>query len=140
MISLTAHSFNYITQTFLPPLKEFYLNIKNAIGELQSNKNMTLIVDDLSVLSTMGYSISELSSFPQYLRQLVGPSGLVIIATNKGISSENNRLSANLAILADFIITVEPLKTGYCKEITGQVIINLLHIYIYIYIYLHDHI
>lgn len=120
----------------MPPLKEFYLKIKNAMSELQSNKNMTLIVDDISVLSSLGYSISELSSFPQYLRQLVGPSGIVIIAAHKGISSGNNKLSANLAILADYTITVEPLKTGYCKEITGQVITIQINSLLFSYLYI----
>ncbi|XP_010001152.1 PREDICTED: elongator complex protein 6 [Chaetura pelagica] len=85
-----------------------------------------LLVDDLSVLLSLGAAPVAVLDFIHYCRvvvcsQLKG-NIVVLVHSNEGSEDEENKLVVNsLCHHSDLILWVEGLATGFCKDVHGQI-------------------
>ncbi|NXL36795.1 ELP6 protein, partial [Glaucidium brasilianum] len=89
-------------------------------------KGPVLLVDDLSVLLSLGATPVPVLDFIHYCRvvvcsQLKG-NIVVLVHSNEDSEDEENELVVNsLCHHSDLILWVEGLATGFCKDIHGQI-------------------
>lgn len=90
---------------------------------LQKRKLVSLVIDDLSNLLSLGISVKEVLSFLQYCRTLLesqpGLSLVVLTHIAEG-DDEQQLLNAGLCHVADVIVTVCGLKTGQSSDVSGS--------------------
>ncbi|XP_052665105.1 elongator complex protein 6 isoform X1 [Harpia harpyja] len=89
-------------------------------------KGPVLLVDDLSVLLSLGATPVAVLDFIHYCRvtvcyQLKG-NIVVLVHSNEDSEDEENELIVNsLCHHSDLILWVEGLATGFCKDVHGQI-------------------
>ncbi|NXA10094.1 ELP6 protein, partial [Sapayoa aenigma] len=89
-------------------------------------KGPVLLVDDLSVLLSLGTTPVSVLNFIHYCRasvcsQLKG-NIVVLVHSNEDSEDEENELVVNsLCHHSDLILWVEGLATGFCKDVHGQI-------------------
>ncbi|XP_074700841.1 elongator complex protein 6 isoform X1 [Strix aluco] len=89
-------------------------------------KGPVLLVDDLSVLLSLGATPVAVLDFIHYCRvvvcsQLKG-NIVVLVHSNEDSEDEENELVVNsLCHHSDLILWVEGLATGFCKDVHGQI-------------------
>ncbi|XP_062459941.1 elongator complex protein 6 isoform X3 [Pezoporus occidentalis] len=89
-------------------------------------KGPVLLVDDLSVLLSLGATPVAVLDFIHYCRvvvcsQLKG-NVVVLVHSNEDSEDEENELVVNsLCHHSDLILWVEGLATGFCKDVHGQI-------------------
>ncbi|XP_026698627.1 elongator complex protein 6 isoform X2 [Athene cunicularia] len=89
-------------------------------------KGPVLLVDDLSVLLSLGAAPVAVLDFIHYCRvvvcsQLKG-NIVVLVHSNEDSEDEENELVVNsLCHHSDLILWVEGLATGFCKDVHGQI-------------------
>ncbi|KAM6276771.1 elongator complex protein 6 [Spheniscus humboldti] len=89
-------------------------------------KGPVLLVDDLSVLLSLGVTLVAVLDFIHYCRvavcsQLKG-NIVVLVHSNEDSEDEENELVVNsLCHHSDLILWVEGLATGFCKDVHGQI-------------------
>ncbi|XP_075000531.1 elongator complex protein 6 isoform X5 [Calonectris borealis] len=92
----------------------------------ESWKGPVLLVDDLSVLLSLGATPVAVLDFIHYCRvtvcsQLKG-NIVVLVHSNEDSEDEENELVVNsLCHHSDLILWVEGLATGFCKDVHGQI-------------------
>lgn len=111
-------------------LKNFKLYIENIYNELKelNGQSPVIIIDNLSVLLSVGYPVQEILSLIHYLTELLlqslSDSGgtLVLFCNNfKDFHDEDNELLWNYTKHTSSLqLEVSGLKTGYCKEVHGE--------------------
>ncbi|XP_067834872.1 elongator complex protein 6 [Heptranchias perlo] len=84
-----------------------------------------LIVDDLSVLLSLGVNAVNILNFMHYCRatvcsKLKGNLVMLVHDTEDLDDDENNFVVKSLSHQCHLILQVEGLATGYCKDIHGQ--------------------
>ncbi|XP_067887553.1 elongator complex protein 6 isoform X2 [Heterodontus francisci] len=108
----------------LQPLYEFI-----CISLLETSKTTwkfpVLIIDDLSVLLSLGVSTVNILNFMHYCRatvcsKLMGNLVMMVHDTEDLEDEENNFVVKSLSHQCHLILQVEGLTTGYCKDIHGQ--------------------
>lgn len=89
-------------------------------------------MDDLSILTSLGCKQYEVSVFFQDLRAMLCPHGGTIVSlvhtehNDTQAESRPDSLYHHVGHQSDMIITVRPLKTGYCRDLSGEVSIMLV--------------
>lgn len=107
-------------------LKQLFSIVKEAIEKLPGWPDVSplLIVDDLSILTSLGCKAYDVSLFFQDFRTMLCPHGgstVSLIHTDLIDESRPNSLYCLSADHSDVMITVQPLKTGYCRDLSGEV-------------------
>lgn len=111
-------------------LKGFYEAIRAAMGELSDwkSKPTLLVVDDLSLLVCLGHSSFSVAVLAQYLQNLVCYSGdglgafaMLIHADPAAKDDEMESLQRQLAHRCHQLVYIDPLKTGYCRDVDGTI-------------------
>jgi uncharacterized protein YaaQ len=100
----------------------FYL-IEEKIKKLvQQRRPVSLVIDDLSELLSLGITVKEVLSFLQYCRSLLESQpdlSLVVLTHVAEGDEEQHLLSAGLCHVADITVTVSGLKTGQSTDVSG---------------------
>jgi len=104
-------------------LNEIFLNIKTPCDKFDfSSKKMYIFIDDLSVAHLIGINdyaqlefLSKIRSINENIRLVINCQGF----------DTNQTFVTDLAHIADLYVKIDKLKTGYSKEIDGQVIFIL---------------
>jgi len=110
-------------------LKQLFLTVKEATEKLPGWPDFSplLIVDDLSILTSLGCKEYDVSLFFQDLQTMLCPHGgsiVSLIHTDHNDIQDDSRPSSLHCLMvhqSDVVITVQPLKTGYCRDISGEV-------------------
>ncbi|KFP70741.1 Elongator complex protein 6, partial [Acanthisitta chloris] len=89
-------------------------------------KGPVLLVDDLSVLLSLGASPVAVLDFIHYCRVVVCSQQkgniVVLVHSNEDSEDEENELVVNsLCHHSDLILWAEGLATGFCKDVHGQI-------------------
>lgn len=119
-------------------LKQLFFTVKEATERLPGWPNVSplLIVDDLSILTSLGCKQYDVSLFFQDLQTILCPSSgsvVSLIHTDHADTQDESRSSSLYCLIvrkSDMIISVQPLKTGYCRDISGEVLI-LIYLFCY---------
>lgn len=93
----------------------------NSIVEKSSkvDKPVCLVLDDLSVLLSIGVSLEEVVGFVSYCRSLEGR--LVAMVHCEESESEEQLLRDHLMHVSHLSLQVTGLATGYSKDVHGEV-------------------
>ncbi|XP_048452125.1 elongator complex protein 6, partial [Rhincodon typus] len=88
-----------------------------------------LIIDDLSVLLSLGVNTGNILNFMHYCRATVcskfmGNVVMLVHNTENLEDEENNFVVKSLSHQCHLILQVEGLTTGYCKDIHGQLMMT----------------
>ncbi|NXN83621.1 ELP6 protein, partial [Bombycilla garrulus] len=103
-----------------------FVRLSLAPGERDSWRGPVLLVDDLSVLLSLGVAPVAVLDFMHYCRmsvccQLQG-NVVVLVHSNEDSEDEENNLVVNsLCHHSDLILWAEGLATGFCKDVHGQI-------------------
>ena len=116
---------------FLRTLKENLLNLLCRLTE-QTQRDPVLVIDDVSVLLSMGFHVTEISMFVQELQQnLLGidsdtphrkNSSLTVLCSYDDNDKESMSLWKFLVCLCSLDVNITGLQTGYCRDVHGQVV------------------
>ncbi|XP_043834424.1 elongator complex protein 6 [Dromiciops gliroides] len=113
-------------------LKSLYELVQKALipsgdgdGDIASWKFPVLLVDDLSVLLSLGVQAVTILDFIQYCRltvccQLKGNVVALVHDSDKTEDEENALLVNALGHQSSLILRAEGLVTGFCKDVHGQ--------------------
>jgi len=110
-------------------LKQLFHTIKEAVEKLTGWPDVSpvLIVDDLSILTSLGCQEHDVSVFFQDLQAMLCPYGGTIVSlihtehTEAHLESKTGSLYHHIGHQNDVIVLVRPLKTGYCRDLSGEV-------------------
>lgn len=100
----------------------FYLIEEKIKRLLQHRKPVSLVIDDLSDLLSLGVPVKEVLSFLQYCRTLLEsqPDLSLVVLTHVAEGDEEQRLlTTELCHVADITVTVSGLKTGQSSDVSG---------------------
>ncbi|NWW22072.1 ELP6 protein, partial [Falcunculus frontatus] len=103
-----------------------FVRVSLAPADGDSWKGPVLLVDDLSVLLSLGAAPVAVLDFIHYCRvsvccQLKG-NVVVLVHSNEDSEDEENELVVNsLCHHSDLILWAEGLATGFCKDVHGQI-------------------
>lgn len=115
-------------------LKQLFFTVKQAVENLPGYPDVTpvLIVDDLSILTSLGCKEYEVSVFFQYLQAMLCPRGGTVVSlvhtdhNDTQAESRPGSLYSHIGHCSDVIISVRPLKTGYCRDLSGEVSMSFI--------------
>ena len=108
-------------------LKGLYFHIKKSLEDiiLWKTKPTILILDDISVLLSLGVPVLDIVYFVQYLRQMVckhnGCLAILCQGNKTGDDEEGKFLCKQLKYHSNLLFQVEGLQTGYCKDVHGEI-------------------
>ena len=113
-------------------LKQLFITVKEAVESLPGRPDVSplLIVDDLSILTSLGYKGPDVAVFFQDLQTMLCARGgcfVCLIHTeliDTRAESRPNSLYCYIGHQSDMLITVRPLRTGYCRDLSGEVSIH----------------
>ncbi|XP_072781330.1 elongator complex protein 6 isoform X2 [Taeniopygia guttata] len=109
-----------------PDLRALFDFVRVSLSAAGSWKGPVLLVDDLSVLLSLGAAPVAVLDFIHYCRvcvccQLKG-NIVVLVHSNEDSEDEENELVVNsLCHHSDLILWAEGLATGFCKDVHGQI-------------------
>lgn len=96
-----------------------FASIQTKLASFSPEQRINVIIDDLSIASLIGLEDNIILNFLSKLRSLIDHLFLIVYIQ---ISDPVIKFLANdLAHVADRLIQIESLSTGYSKEIDGQV-------------------
>ncbi|XP_031785329.1 elongator complex protein 6 [Nasonia vitripennis] len=107
-------------------IKDECISIKKGL----INQKVYLIIDDLSHLFDFGLSFQDIWLFIRYLRSFVNfePHLTFCIASHVYKAAQEvchpNITAICLRHFADLVINVQPLETGFSKNVSGKMIVN----------------
>lgn len=108
-------------------LRSLYEFVCTSLTETSETtwKFPVLIIDDLSVLLSLGVSTENILNFMQYCRatlcsKLQGNIVVLVHDTEDLGDDENDVVVKSLCYISDLILHAEALATGHCKDIHGQ--------------------
>lgn len=107
-------------------LKNIYLSIRSSLLELASkNANCDgpslLVIDDISTLMSIGFSISALADFIHYLHVLCTSQNVLLVTVMPVMIEGDCRILLKiLTYYSDTVISVKGLSSGYCKDVHGD--------------------
>lgn len=113
--------FNHIDMSNEENMKRLFLDLKKTLLSMPGKKY--LIIDDLSDLMCLGSHVSLVTSFIQYCRNMQDSDNDLALIFSSHCSDENedqNVLVNFMAHIADFRVTIAPLKTGFSANVTGN--------------------
>ncbi|XP_071732874.1 elongator complex protein 6 [Rutidosis leptorrhynchoides] len=99
-------------------------NIQKAVEVNSLNKNVNIIIDDISLLEVAAKgSTRDVLNFMHYCHTLTTQFGCtIVIVVHEDIyaSGEESTLPLPMAYLADIMIKASPLMTGLASDVHGQ--------------------
>ncbi|XP_061442996.1 elongator complex protein 6 isoform X2 [Rhineura floridana] len=111
-------------------LKVLYEFVRTALSPVaaavgDSWKCPVLIVDNLSVLLSLGVKLVDVLDFIHYCRvtviaQLKGNLAVMVQSSADSEDEENELLVKALHHQSNWVLSAEGLATGYCKDVHGQ--------------------
>ncbi|NXL68287.1 ELP6 protein, partial [Chordeiles acutipennis] len=111
-------------------LKALFDFIQTSLTPADSDswKSPVLLVDDLSVLLSLGATPVAVLDFIHYCRvtvcsQLKGNIVVLVHSSEDSEDEENKLVVTSLCHHSDLILWVEGLATGFCKDVHGQITI-----------------
>lgn len=109
-------------------LKNIYKNISKFVHDSEGNAPYLLVVDDVSVLLDLGFTVKDVFMFLRYLQGLVKnghkKTGTLLSLVKSELDGEEEDadcLSKQLIHLSDITFHCTALSSGYCKDVHGQV-------------------
>jgi len=110
-------------------LKHLLAIVKQAVEQLPGFPDIPtiVIVDDLSILTSLGCREYDVSVFFHYLRTMLCPHSGTIVSlihaqhNDTQAESTPGSLYRHIGHQSDVIVLVRPLKTGYCRDLSGEV-------------------
>ncbi|XP_043792012.1 uncharacterized protein LOC122714602 [Apis laboriosa] len=112
-------------------INDVFIIIKNECEKMmQSNESVLIIMDDLNHIFNFGVNLREAMYYVRYLRSLIEHYNTVQLCIVTHIykdelkNSFSNIFAQTLKYIAHLFIKIEPLKTGYSSDISGNLIIN----------------
>ncbi|XP_019618100.1 PREDICTED: elongator complex protein 6-like [Branchiostoma belcheri] len=94
-----------------------------------------LLVDDLSVLVSLGMSVKDVADFMHYCRVLMCPTlqsqGAIVSLVHKDADvedEENSTLFRHMAYHSTVHLAVEGLSSGYSRDVHGQVTVTFRNV------------
>ncbi|NWW87623.1 ELP6 protein, partial [Rhynochetos jubatus] len=109
-------------------LKALFDFVRTSLTPADSDswKGLVLLVDDLSVLLSLGATPVAVLDFIHYCRvtvcsQLKGNIVLLVHSNEDSEDEENELVGNSLCHDSDLILWVEGLATGFCKDVHGQI-------------------
>nr|XP_014353136.1 PREDICTED: elongator complex protein 6 isoform X2 [Latimeria chalumnae] len=125
--SAQPHPFQFISNTG-EDLKSLYHCIQTSLSQTDSStwKFPVLIVDDLSVLLSLGVNVVNVLDFIHYCRATICSKlkGTVVTLahSDEDIGDEEMELIAKLlSHQSSLMLKLEGLATGYCKDVHGEI-------------------
>lgn len=101
-----------------------YAKIQSAIEASSSKENVTVMIDDVSLLEIAARgSGDDVLDFMHYCVTLTSELGCSLVILNHEDvypNEEAPRLLSNLEYIADIVIKTEPLSTGLAADVHGQ--------------------
>ena len=134
--SLNTESCDFISKDLidfsagkLHSLKPLFLHIKDMCSMLVTKQSSPtlVIIDDLSVLLSLGVPISGIFFFMHYLKQLIGQdqtTGLLSLIHCSKDDEEIELLARQLEHSSDICIDAQGLDSGYCKDVHGEITVR----------------
>ncbi|KAL8623591.1 hypothetical protein ACOMHN_037678 [Nucella lapillus] len=124
---------NPVLPKSLDLLKEKILKLLSDLRE-QSTKDAVLVIDDLSVLISMGFRVRDVCMFMKYIHEAVvgvdslipqenqpeNGSSVVVLCSYDEEDRDSVNLWQFLVNLSTLDVNVTGLQTGYCKDVHGQ--------------------
>ena len=106
-------------------LKPLFLKIKRSFDQLAGSKPTLVIIDELSILISLGIASSDIYFLMRYLQGLTSESGgLLSILHCRREDDEACSLSKQLFHLCNVCAEISGLPTGYCKDVHGEMAIT----------------
>ncbi|XP_069125280.1 elongator complex protein 6-like [Argopecten irradians] len=111
---------------FSNSLSAVYRFVENICNGLKNdgNKPPVLVIDDISVLLSIGYTVKDTVAFMQYMLSLLNEqNGTLILHINKGKKSCDEDavlVWKHMCHLFPIQIEVCGLNSGYCKDVHGE--------------------
>lgn len=112
-------------------VQDYFLPVKNRVNDiLKSIGSVNLIVDDLSHLFDIGFSLRDVWSYVRYLKSLMEFDKRISISimthTYKADpdSCQPDMIAVGLRHMADLTVRVEPLSTGHANDVSGKLNIS----------------
>ena len=102
------------------PFKLFYQQLQQNVEHRKTPNGFCIIIDSLNTLLNYSKNVYEVLDFLHYVRLLIEENEECSLVVLLHEDDEEQVLKA-IAHLSSVIISVEPLETGYSKDITGQV-------------------
>ena len=118
-----SNSFSFLVNNE-HPLQSLSASIGNVLTDW-SDSTVTLILDRLDCLFSLGLSMQEAASFYSFCRSFVGPSTALITST--AVNPEDTQIRQYCNLLShssDLVLTVRGLQTGLSKDLTGSVTVS----------------
>ena len=97
--------------------------INQFIANSKSITSLTIFVDDISLPLLIGIKEYDLMKFIMKLQKLNKMNSNLVVFS-QSIESLNGLFMNELNLMADNVINIDKLTTGYLKEINGKVIKN----------------
>ncbi|XP_072029391.1 elongator complex protein 6-like [Amphiura filiformis] len=107
--------------------KDLYCLVKEKLSSVTSHGGTLLLIDDLSLLASLGVKPQQIDQFVQYCLASLPSNTLVTLIHNdpRLDDEELSTLATHLRHRADTLLLVEGLSSGYCKDVHGQ--LTILH-------------
>lgn len=122
-----SNSFDFIVSTNSSnPLSSLFSSIE-AVMKKWSGYPVSLVIDELDCLSSLGISHKDVMNFFQNCHSLVQSSLFHSLVVSVGITSTDKeivQLSSLLCHWSDLVLTERGLETGKSKELTGTLGVN----------------
>lgn len=124
-------AFIFARKSDIDSLKNLYFLLKEQVNVLKKRERpILLIIDDLSILTSLGVSSAEIIDFIRYIRNILNlPSqnstDCLLVATHRDSDIEDEDIDTVQVYCqhhSNLEINVKGLKTGFCKDVHGQVI------------------
>ncbi|ESO11916.1 hypothetical protein HELRODRAFT_190074 [Helobdella robusta] len=122
--AMESLSQQYFSKEIVPNeeiLKTFYNKVSSDLKSFDDKK--AIVIDDISTLVMLGFSMKTLRAFINYVQRLSKENNAYfVLNTHTSCNDEDIQLLFNdFAHSFDQLIITEPLNTGFCKEVSGEV-------------------
>lgn len=123
------HPLQFLREASAGDLKPLYTFVKEALTPTDSGKAAwrcpVLLVDDLSVLLSLGVGVVAVLDFVHYCRATVcgdlKGNVVALVHESRDMEDEDNDILLNgLSHQSHLILRAEGLATGFCKDVHGQ--------------------
>lgn len=106
-----------------------FRSIKDEYCEMKKSGNVTIVIDDLSHLYNLGFTLKDSMCYLKLLRSLIECDNASLCIAIHTYDSRLQNCSANVAVnilkyMAHLFVMIDSLETGYSNDITGKITIN----------------
>ncbi|XP_076644230.1 elongator complex protein 6 [Halictus rubicundus] len=103
--------------------------IKNEYCEMKKSQNVTIVIDDLSHLYNLGFTLKDSMCYLKLLRSLIECDNTSLCIAIHTYDSKLQNSSANVAVhilkyMAHLFVMIDSFETGYSSDVTGKIAVN----------------